>query len=58
MHIDETYAKQLLADAREYITPTISTHEEITDVLGWCDCKYCDAPTRKEYEKEHGSAWM
>ncbi len=32
----------LLEDARSYITPTISTHEEISSVLGWCDCGYCD----------------
>lgn len=31
----------LLEDARSYITPTISTHEEISAVLGWCDCGYC-----------------
>jgi NTP pyrophosphatase (non-canonical NTP hydrolase) len=32
---------ELLRDARSYITPTISTHEEISDVLGWCGCGYC-----------------
>lgn len=31
----------LLEDCRGYITPTISTHEEITEILGWCDCGYC-----------------
>lgn len=36
----------LLADALEYITPTLSTHEEITEVLQeergfWCPCGYC-----------------
>ena len=31
----------LLEDARSYITPTISTHEEISDVIGWCACGYC-----------------
>jgi ribosome assembly protein YihI (activator of Der GTPase) len=31
----------LLEDARQYITPTLSTHEEISEVLGWCDCGYC-----------------
>jgi hypothetical protein len=31
----------LLEDARSYIDPTISTHEEISAVLGWCDCGYC-----------------
>lgn len=33
--------RELLEDARSYITPTISTHEEISAVLGWCDCGYC-----------------
>jgi hypothetical protein len=31
----------VLEDARTYITPTLSTHEEISDILGWCDCGYC-----------------
>lgn len=31
----------LLQDCRSYITPTLSTHEEISEVLGWCDCGYC-----------------
>lgn len=33
--------RELLEDARSYITPTISTHEDISAVLGWCDCGYC-----------------
>ena len=33
--------RDLLQDARGYITPTISTHEDISEVLGWCDCGYC-----------------
>lgn len=32
---------EMLEDARSYITPTISTHEEISTLLGWCDCGYC-----------------
>jgi len=32
---------EILEDARSYITPTISTHEEISTLLGWCDCGYC-----------------
>ena len=31
----------VLEDARSYITPTLSTHEEISEILGWCDCGYC-----------------
>lgn len=31
----------LLQDCRSYITPTLSTHEEISSILGWCDCGYC-----------------
>ena len=31
----------LLQDCRSYITPTISTHEELSTILGWCDCGYC-----------------
>lgn len=32
---------ELLENARCYITPTISTHEHISRILGWCDCGYC-----------------
>lgn len=31
----------LLEDARSYIAPTLVTHEEISDILGWCSCGYC-----------------
>jgi predicted house-cleaning noncanonical NTP pyrophosphatase (MazG superfamily) len=31
----------LLEDCRSCVTPTTSTHEEISEVLGWCDCGYC-----------------
>lgn len=34
--------EELLEDARSYITPTISTHEDISEVLGWCGCGYCE----------------
>jgi uncharacterized protein DUF4406 len=38
----------LLQDCRSYITPTISTHEEISEVLGWCDCGYCTHVPREQ----------
>lgn len=31
----------LLEDCRSYIAPAIGTHEEISTILGWCDCGYC-----------------
>lgn len=36
----------MLRDAKQYITPTISTHEDIAELLRterdeWCDCGYC-----------------
>jgi len=39
----------LLRDALGYITPTLSTHEEIVSVLHqergfWCPCGYCPKP--------------
>lgn len=39
----------LLQDCRGYISPTLSTHEEISTILGWCDCGYCiHVPVRPE----------
>lgn len=32
---------ELLEDARQYVLPTTGTHEDISTVLGWCDCGYC-----------------
>jgi hypothetical protein len=40
----------VLQDTRSYITPTTSTHEEISDILGWCDCGYCSHVPNKNPE--------
>lgn len=31
----------LLDEARNYIPPTTSSHEEISDIIGLCNCGYC-----------------
>jgi hypothetical protein len=51
LRIEQEDLLNLLQDALSYITPTISTHEEIVDLLNdkkgfWCPCGYCPKPER------------
>lgn len=44
---------ELLEDCRNYITPTVSTHDELSAILGWCDCGYCThVPNERPVEME------